>query len=29
VDVPTPLPHLTPKLPGASSLLRVRYIISE
>jgi hypothetical protein len=25
---PTP-PHLTSKLPGASSLLRVRYIISE
>jgi hypothetical protein len=26
VDAPTPLPYLTSKLPGASSLLRVRWI---
>jgi hypothetical protein len=28
MDVPTQ-PHLTSKLPGASSFLRVRYIVSE
>lgn len=28
-DVPTPTPHQTSTLPGASSLLRFRYIFSD